>query len=139
MNNIVLTKKTEDKEINWMYLDIECFSNLVVAKISCMTSNSEIDENIKNIDAYLSSGGKSEVIIGFGLGVYPSIEIKILKINLTGHLKLEITLDVDDSDFNSNIHKCVFFIETELGLLEQFKEKLKLISKCSVDESISLM
>ena len=139
MNNIVMTKKTEDKEIDWMYLDIECFSNLVVAKISCMTSNSEIDENIKSIDVYLSNSGKSEVVIGFGLGVNPNIEIKILRIDQNGHLKLEINLDVDDSDRDSDIHKCIFFIETELGLLEQFKEKLKLMSNCNIGESISLV
>ena len=137
MNNIVLTKKAEDKEINWMYLDIECISNLVAAKISCMTSNVEIDENIKNIDVYLSNSGKLEVVIGFGLGVDPNIEIKILRINQNGHLKLEINLDVDDSDCDSDIHKCIFFIETELGLLEQFKERLKLMSKCNSGESIS--
>ena len=137
MDNIILKKTAEDKEINWMYLDVECLSNLVKAKVSCMTSDEEINDNIKKIEAYLLNLGKCEVIICFGLGVNPRIEIKVLEINRNGRLKLEIDMDIDDS--NSDRHKCSFFVETEFGLLAQFKEKLKLILGCEIGESVSLL
>ncbi len=47
----------------------------------------------------------------------------IMPADLSGHVQIEVDIEIADNDTRS--HRCCFYIETELGLLEQLGIALK--------------
>lgn len=61
--------------------------------------------------------------------------MKLLPTDYYGHVKIEVNIEIDDNDTRS--HRCCFFVNSELGLVEQLGSGLKELDK-PLGETISL-
>ncbi len=127
MDNIILKKVWQDGTI--IELEISANSEFVSAYQNCYIEDKallEISEKmcnyIENYDTacYLEFGKKE--------GNYtPAFSMYILPADMHGHVKIEVDVEIADNETRS--HRCCFFVNSELGLVEQLGKSLeKLIS-----------
>ena len=50
-----------------------------------------------------------------------------LPLDANGHVKIE--MDIEIADNNIRAHRCSFYVDTEIGLLEQFAYKMQMLLK----------
>lgn len=102
-----------------------CASNeFITAYQYCYADNDMIREASEKILHYIAAY-KDPVFLEFGKkeGNYtPAFSMYILPADPRGHLKIEMDMEIDDNDTRS--HRCCFYVNTELGLLERFGERL---------------
>ena len=81
----------------------------------------------------------SEMYIEFGnkKGNYtPAFSLKFFPLDSKGHLVIEADLEIADN--NTRCHRCIFYIDAELGAIERFAEKLSKIQHLSNDDCICI-
>ncbi len=66
----------------------------------------------------------------------PAFSMKIFPADLTGHVQIEVDLELADNDTRS--HRCCFFVKTELGMVEAFGKSLLGLISDHTDTEISL-
>ena len=62
--------------------------------------------------------------------------MEILPADVFGHIKIEVDIEVDDNDTRS--HRCCFYVNSELGLVEQLGKSLKSLITGQIGDSVSL-
>lgn len=136
MDNIIFEKVWQDG--NLMELKILANSEFVTAYQNCYIEDKaliEISERIfgyienYNIACYLEFGKKE--------GNYtPAFSMSILSSDTHGHVKIEVDIEIADNDTRS--HRCSFFVNSELGLIEQLGRSLKKLASGPEGTEISL-
>lgn len=53
----------------------------------------------------------------------PAFSMKLLPADVHGHVKIEVDFEIYDNDTRS--HRCCFYVNSELGLVEQMGKTLK--------------
>ena len=136
MDNIVINKIWQENDL--LELKIMCQSQFVTAYQTCYIQTqilNKTSDQISNCTKYL----KSDCYFEFGKknGNYtPAFSMEITEINTTGHVQIEVDLEVPDN--NSRRHRCCFYVMSELGSLERFGENLKGLIDADIGEEVIL-
>lgn len=56
--------------------------------------------------------------------------------NKNGYIKIEVDMEINDIE--TRTHRCMLFVNTELGMLEKFREKMKRIKDFEIGKMICL-
>lgn len=136
MDNILFKKRWQDSDL--INLEIFAISELVSAKQTCNVSASVLHEAGEKIVKYAEKGSKDAYIeFGHKEGKYAAaFSMKYLAPNATGHMKIEVDLEVEDIDDRS--HRCCYFINGELGAVGRFGNKIIELCEKSTGTEISL-
>lgn len=123
MDNLKIKKIWSADDL--LELRIEACSKYVQAYQNCYIQNIEllnISEKILNINNYKYSNCYLE--FGVKKGNYtPAFSMDIMPIDDFGHIKIEVDIEIEDN--NERKHRCVFYINSDIGCIEKFGYKLK--------------
>lgn len=136
MDNIIISKLWQDDDLIELYVIAK--SKYVTINQSCYISIEDIIKNSELIKKYVENSD-NEMYIEFGnkKGNYtPAFSLKLFPMDSHGHLKIEADLEINDN--NTRCHRCIFFIEAELGSIEHFAKELSKIEHLSNDEYICI-
>ncbi len=123
MDNIIFDKKWQDEHL--IELKITADSELVSAYQSCYVQDTALVEISKKIQNYIDNYNESCYLeFGHKEGNYtPAFSMNILPADETGHMKVEVDIEIADND--TRIHRCCFYVKSELGLIERLGISLK--------------
>lgn len=135
-DDIVIKKVWEDGDL--LELNILCISEFASASQNCYIQSSDLS---------LLSGRLEDAIVSLNQGCVlrfgesgndytPSFSMELYEISKTGHVTLEVTIEIDDN--STREHKCVFFVRSELGLLEIFAHALCSLADRDIDAVLHL-
>ena len=122
-DNIIITRLWQD--VDFFQIEIECKTELIVVRGRVYTTYILIDDLYDKIGTFLSgnvnsicwqSGTKGDLTT-------PCLMLKFLHKDQLGHILIEIFMEIDDGGQPST-HNCCFYLNTEIGLLYQFRENL---------------
>ena len=105
-------------------IKVRASNEFITAYQYCYVDNNIIQEASDKILNYIANY-KDPVVLEFGkkTGKYtPAFSMSILPADTRGHLKIEMDMEINDNDTRS--HRCCFYVNTELGLLERFGKQL---------------
>lgn len=139
MNNIIIEKIWNDSDIT--------NNGLFQIKLTCINEYININENFyldksiskkisDEIEKYIKTNKEMYYEVNLKKGCAEGFSIKIFPYNLTGHILIEMKMEINDN--SEKLHHATFYIKTEIGLLENFGKKIKDISNLYVGESIEL-
>lgn len=139
MDNIIIEKIWNDSDI--------VNNQLFEIKLTCINEYININENIymdnniakkisKKIENYIKMNKQTYYEMNIQKGYANGFEIKIFPCDIKGHVLIEMKMEITDN--SEKIHRATFYIKTELGLLENFGNKLKDIIKLEIGEKIKL-
>lgn len=123
MDNIIFEKVYQDG--NLIELKISASSQYISAFQLCYIEDKKILDAAQKIESYIKNFD-SEYYLEFGEkeGMYtPAFSMLVLPADSCGHVKIEVDMEIDDND--ARLHRCCFFVESELGLVEQMGTSFK--------------
>lgn len=136
MDNIIFEKIWQDE--NLIELKISANSKYVSAYQSCYIQDKKLEIIADKI--YNFAGNSSETCyLEFGKkeGNYtPAFSMCILPADISGHVKIEVDIEIADNETRS--HRCCFYVKSELGLIEQLGLSLKNLITESDGSEVSL-
>lgn len=137
MDNIIFKRVWQDDD--FFSVMITCSSPLVTAMTEYYVSETIINELICLIEEFVSGRQtKAKWQSGaFGNGTTPCISLEFVKQDSRGHIRIEAVMEIEDGG-NLDMHKCCFYINTELGLLERFGKRLRKINQPDITASAYL-
>ncbi len=123
MDNIIFEKIWQDNEL--IELKICAKSEFVSAHQSCYVQDKVLKEIAERLCNFVNKHDEScYVEFGKKEGNYtPAFSMCILPADMSGHVKIEV--DVEIADNNMRAHRCCFYVNSELGLIEQLGISLK--------------
>ena len=139
MDNIIIEKIWNDSDIS--------NTGLFEVKLTCITEYITINENVymndslvkefaNIIEEYTVNNKETYFEIPIKEGHTPGFEMTILPFDKHGHIQIEMKMEIDDND--KKLHFGIFYIKTEIGLLEKFRLKLNKLLNLEIGEKISL-
>jgi len=137
MDNIIIEKIWCDKD----FFEIKIIANneFITVYQECYTQESKLKKNAEAILQYLTNSEK-ECYVEYGkkTGNYtPAFSMKLLPADYHGHIKIE--MDIEIADNLNRSHRCMFYIESEIGLVEQFANNMLVLAKSELGYRISLL
>ncbi len=122
-DNLIFEKIYQDDTL--IELKISAVSEYVSAYQNCYIQDIELEKISEKICKYISSYGESCYLeFGHKDGNYtPAFSMELLPADSSGHVKIEVDVEIDDNDTRS--HRCCFYVNTELGQVEQLGKALK--------------
>ena len=137
IDNLIITRFWQDVE--FFQIEIQCKTEFIFVTGKVYTTNSLIDDLYNKLEMFLS--GKVKTICWengkMGDSTTPSIRMHFLSKDNLGHVLVEVFMEIDDGGSLSS-HNCCFFLNTEIGLLHQFKKKLLSLKTPQLGVRISL-
>lgn len=136
MDNLVFEKKWQDETL--IELKISAKSEFVSAFQSCYIQDSSLEEIADKICGFAENYNEA-CYLEFGKkeGNYtPAFSMYMLPADLSGHVKIEVDIEIADNDMRS--HRCCFYVKSELGLIEQMGINLKELLKAQEGNKVSL-
>lgn len=129
MNNIVFEKMWQDDDL--FEVKILAQSERVTAFQKCYIQKSDLIEASNRILEYAKDYTKDQYIeMGCKEGNYtPAFSMSLLKADVSGHMKIEV--DVEIADIDNRSHRCRYFVESELGAIERLG--MNLLNMTSAD------
>lgn len=123
MDNIIIEKRWHDDEL--LEIKITASTEQIRVNQECYISECALIKNAECILEYISVPEKESYIeYGSKTGNYtPAFSMKFLPIDVYGHMKIEMDMEINDN--HTRLHRCSFYINSEIGLVEQFAHKLK--------------
>ena len=139
MDNIIIEKIWNDSDI--------VNNSLFEIKLNCINEYININENVyldnsiskkisDKIEKYIKTNKEMYYEINIKKGYTDGFSIKILPYDNTGHILIEMKMEIADN--NRKLHYATFYIKTEIGLLENFGRKIKDIINLDIGECIKL-
>ena len=137
MDNICLEKIWHEDSL--IELKITASSDFVTAYQNCYIQSCVLNDISDKICAYVANNEKSCYMeFGHKEGNYtPAFSMKLLAADYSGHVKIEVDIEIDDNITRS--HRCCFYVNSELGLIETFGHSLKILIKGEIGEKIVLV
>lgn len=123
MDNIIFEKIWQDE--NLIELKISANSEFVSAYQRCYIQDNILAEIVEKICNYVGNYNEN-CYLEFGKkeGNYtPAFSMCILPADMSGHVKIEVDIEIADNDTRS--HRCCFYVNSELGLIEKLGMALK--------------
>ena len=136
MDNIIFEKVWQDGHL--IELKISANSEFASAYQSCYVQDTLLQEISEKIQSYVDNYGEF-CYLEFGKkeGNYtPAFSMCILPADTSGHIKIDIDIEIADNDTRS--HRCSFYVKSELGLIEQLGIALKDLVKAPEGIKVSL-
>ena len=139
MDNIIIEKIWNDSDI--------VNNQLFEIKLTCINEYINISENIymdnniaknisKKIENFIKTNRETYYEMNMEKKSTSGFSIKIFPHDSTGHILIEMKLEVNDN--SDKLHYATFYIKTEISLLENFGKKIKDIIKLKKGEKIKL-
>ena len=105
---------------------VECKSECILASCEVYTSNEDIEELQDKIEKFLAK--KPDEAYFWTSGETgdtstPCVSFEFKYKDKLGHVQVEVYMELDDGGALSK-HNCCFYINTEIGQLDQFKKEL---------------
>lgn len=135
-NNMIFEKIWQDKDL--IELRITAISKYVNAYQNCYVENNflkgvpEIISNyIKNYDeeCYIEFGKKEG-------NFTPAFSMKFLPADIHGYVKIEVDLEIADNE--TRAHRCCFYVDSELGLIERMGKSLSELGDSEIGDVCTL-
>lgn len=136
MDNLVFEKVWQDESL--IELKISAKSEFVSAFQSCYIQDARLEEIADKICDFVENYNEA-CYLEFGKkeGNYtPAFSMCLLPADMSGHVKIEVDIEIADNDMRS--HRCCFYVKSELGLIEQLGIALKELSKGQEGNKVSL-
>ena len=137
MDNIIFKSIWKDSEL--MELKVTASAEYINVFQHCYVDDSLLEEIANKIQGYVSDFSK-ECYLEFGskTGNYtPAFSLKLLPCDNHGHLKIETDIEIADTE--KRTHRCIFYINCELGQIEKFGKSLKLLISQNEGYQVSLL
>lgn len=137
MDKLYFNRIWEDQD--FFELEIRAETQIICSSVKTYITNVAIDELSKVLELFLVQNeglafwenGKK------GNNSTPYVSLSIGRKDKYGHILLEIYMEIDDGGDLSK-HNCCFYIETEVGLLEDFQKSLSLLKEPGIGCTIVL-
>ncbi len=123
MDNIIFEKTWQDNSL--IELKISASSEFASAYQSCYIQDNKLEEIADKICCFAENYNET-CYLEFGKkeGNYtPAFSMCILPADISGHVKIEVDIEIADNDTRS--HRCCFYVKSELGLIERLGKTLK--------------
>lgn len=136
VDNIIFEKIWEDG--TFIEMKITAISKFSTSYQTCYVDESGIKQMIDKINFYFADSTQ-DITINFGekVGNYtPAFSMKLMSADKRGHLKIEVDIEIADTDDRS--HRCKYFVESELGAIERFNQKASNFYPSQIGTSISM-
>lgn len=104
---------------------VTCKSKIIYVQSDVYTANECMDDLYEKLRSFVN-GTMDEVYWlngDTGDDSTPCISLRFIRKDRLGHILIEVYMELDDGGTLSK-HNCCFFINTELGLLDQFTKSL---------------
>ena len=136
MDNIVFEKVWQND--NLIELKISASSEFVSAYQNCYVEQKVLEDTSDKICDYIYDHSKPRYVeLGKKSGNFtPAFSMCILPAEKSGHMKIEVDIEIADNDMR--IHRCCFYVKSELGLVEQFGVRLKNLAAKPVGIKVAL-
>lgn len=135
MDNIIITKIWSDTD--FFEAEIKFLSEYLTVTQPFYLQEYMINNAVNELSALC---GLDKPEIDLNSGEPDSKDLPALSMHIsadkTGHVKADVTVSITDG--SDPVHKCSFFINSEIGLIDAFIEKLKKLSAMAVGCSIYL-
>lgn len=137
VDNLIFTRIWQD--IEFFQIGIECITELLAVRGKVYITDALVDDLHNKIERFLSGDVDSTYWRNGtrGDGTAPCITLQFFRKDNRGHILIEIFMEIDDGGTLS-AHNCCFYINTEIGLLHQFKENLLKLKLPQLGIQISL-
>lgn len=136
-DNIIFRKIWEDDEI--AKLNVVCSSSVATITSEIYVSDALIDELICQIKQFLDDNDKEGLWANEGRGddSVACLSLRFFRKDKLGHVRIEVFMEIDDGG-TLDTHNCCFYVNTEIGLLHQFKENLLKLKQPQIGIQVSL-
>lgn len=118
MNNIKIIKNWEDDGL--LELKVEAISEYVSINQLCYIQDTDLAENGIKIKEFSHSFDiPCYVEFGKKVGNYtPAFSLEFFPSGKNGKIKIEVDMEIADNEERK--HRCCFYVNSEIGLVEQF-------------------
>ena len=123
---------------NLIELKIFASSEFVSAYQNCYIQNVDLTTIAEKICEY-THNYKETCYLEFGKkegNFTPAFSMCILPADISGHIKIEVDIEIDDND--TRMHRCCFYVNSELGLVESFGQSIKKLVVAELGEKFIL-
>jgi len=136
INNLIFKKIWQDEHL--MELKITGTSEFVSAWQTCYIDMLTLQRVARQIQGYIACFDKDcYIVIGNKQGnSSPAFSMNIRKTDNRGHVNIEVDIEIEDISDRS--HRCLFFISSELGLLERFGKGILSLMISDIDTEVAL-
>lgn len=121
MDNIIVSKTYHQD--NLIQLKFEAKSKYISVWQDCFIEDVNLKNNIEEILNFIKDKKETYVEFGVKTGNYTPAFSMQLNSDRMGHIEIELDMEIQDN--NTRKHRCLFYIKTEEGLLENFANNLK--------------
>ena len=135
-DNITIEKIWQEDDL--IELNIKCSAECIIANQTCYIQASDLKDICEQITKCVRQS-QQNCYVEFGKkeGNYtPAFSMDISEINASGNVKIEVDMEIADNDIRK--HRCCFYVESELGLLEKFGLKLKKLIEGNIGNQVTL-
>lgn len=135
-NNIIFEKIWQDEDL--IELKITAISEYVKAYQNCYVDNNFLKGISEIISNYIKNHG-DECYIEFGKkdgNFTPAFSMKFLPADIHGHVKVEVDLEIADNE--TRAHRCCFYVDSELGVIEKMGKSLSALGNCELGDVATL-
>lgn len=139
MDNIIIEKIWNDSDIfnnDEFEIKLTCINEYININEKIYMDKSISKDISKSIENYINTNKETFYEINIKKGYTSGFTMKIFPYDLTGHILIEIKMEINDN--NDKLHYATFYIKTEIGLLESFGKKIKNIINLNIGEYIKL-
>lgn len=136
INNIIFEKVWQDEYL--IEIKITAISKFSETYQLCYVNENELKQVTEKISLYMEDYTQDRYIeFGRKEGEYtPAFSMKLMSADKRGHLNIEVDIEIADIDDRS--HRCNYFVESELGAIERFGQKLTDFYEAEVGTTISM-
>ncbi|EHR7110910.1 hypothetical protein KUE79_001133, partial [Listeria monocytogenes] len=110
-------------------------NDLLEIKVSAESEFVKIHQLCYVQDVYLKGIGEKIIAYSFDYNegnFTPAFSLDFLKADASGHVKIEVDMEIADNP--DRAHRCKFYIDSEIGPIEQFGKNLIRLSENKQDE-----
>ena len=135
---IMLEKEWEDSDCFGIQMTAHC-SDIITAKTRATISDEMVDDLSQKLHEFIC-GNTREILWetdARGDETVACLSLKFMHKDKVGHILVEVYMELEDGGKYSE-HNCCFYVETALGLLEKFCERLPLLKTPGLDIEIVL-
>lgn len=134
---IDIYKLWQDNEL--IELKVVCSSAVITASAKIYVSDSLIDDLIYQINQFLNGQAVESFWANEQRGDDSTacISLRFLHKDKLGHVLIEVYMELDDGG-NYSSHNCCFYLNTEIGLLTRFCERLPQLKQKTPEVKIVL-
>lgn len=132
-DNLIFSRNWEDTSM--VELKVEAQNEYVHIWQTCYTQSEFLAEQASRIKHFMSEATLSLMIV-FGQlegNATPSFSMKLIKVDQSGHLQVELNMENEDDD--QRRHRCQLYVATEVGQVLDFCQHLLAFSEHQTDRA----